>query len=132
MSKSSLKSHRLYRWGKFPNESLYLFFLGLTFVFGPLTLILRFYDLGNPLFEPHPWRQTQTALTILHFYKGTIDFLNYQSPFDGKLWSFVVEFPLYQWVVARIMALGISLEVASRAVTLFFYFGSVGLFGVIV
>jgi len=103
----------------------------IALLFIPLSLFLRFYFLSNPILEPHPWRQTQTALTIVHLYKGTINWLNYQSPFDGKLWKFVFEFPLYQWIVALVMKLGLSLEVASRLVTLDFFLAGWVVFGVI-
>lgn len=98
-----------------------LLFVGLF----PLFLGLRLYDLSNPLIEPHPIRQTQTALTIREFVKGHVTVWNYQSPYQGKLWNFVHEFPAYQWTAAQISKLGLSIEVSARCLTLFcFLIGS--------
>ncbi|MFM8315502.1 MAG: hypothetical protein ACKOA8_14555, partial [Deltaproteobacteria bacterium] len=98
------------------------------FLYAPLALGLRFYFLDNALIEPHPWRQTQTALTILHLFKGTAQLWDYRSPLHGMLWNNAYEFPVYQWVVANVMHLGLNLEVASRVVTLF-SFALTGVFG---
>jgi len=97
-------------------------FWGIFVFFGPLAILARFYYLNNALIEPHPWRQTQTALTILHLFQGTATVWDYRSPLQGMLWNNVYEFPLYQWVVCQVMHLGLSLEVASRLVTLLSFF----------
>lgn len=99
-------------------------FWGIFVFFGPLAILSRFYFLNNALLEPHPWRQTQTALTILHLFQGTATVWDYRSPLQGILWNNVYEFPLYQWVVCQVMHLGLSLEVASRLVTLVSFFVS--------
>lgn len=92
---------------------------GLVLIYGPVALWGRFYFLNNALLEPHPWRQTQTALTIMQLFHGSGSLWDYRSPLSGMLWNNVYEFPIYQWVVSRIMFLGGGLEVVSRLVTLF-------------
>ncbi len=93
-------------------------FWGVLLLYGPLALWARFHFLDNALLEPHPWRQTQTALTITQLFQGTATVWDYRSPLGGMLWNNVYEFPIYQWVVSHVMSLGIGLEVASRLVTL--------------
>jgi len=95
------------------------FAFGLILVtYGPWAVWGRFYFLDNALIEPHPWRQTQTALTILQLFQGTATVWDYRSPLSGMLWNNVYEFPVYQWVVSQVMRLGLDLDVASRWVTL--------------
>lgn len=113
----------------FPSRLAAYVWMLLAVLFVPATTVLRLWDWGNPLLEPHPIRQTQTALAALYFSKGQAGLLNYASPRDGKLWSFVQEFPLYQFLVGGLMRLGLGVEVASRSVTflavllsLFFFF----------
>lgn len=102
---------------------IFLFILGLSSIF------LRFSHLGSPLIEPHPWRQTQTALTTYGFFHKQVNFWFYESPFQGKLWSFVFEFPLYQEITALLMRTGLGIEVSSRIVSnVFFLLGTVFLF----
>jgi len=90
-------------WAQFPNRfSTYLWW-GLFLSLVPVTLYLRTYYLSNALIEPHPWRQSQTALTIYYFFHNGINLFDYSSPLDGKLWRFVFEFPLYQAIVSFVM-----------------------------
>jgi hypothetical protein len=100
-------------------EALLWAIAGLTLV--PASLILRFWFWANALLEPHPIRQTQTALTVYYMHKDAAGLLDYRSPLAGSLWNFVFEFPLYQWIVALGMDCGLSLETASRSVTLVFF-----------
>lgn len=95
----------------------YLFWSIFLF-YAPLSIWARFYFWDNALLEPHPWRQSQTALTILHLFQGTATLLDYRSPLGGLLWNNVYEFPLYQWVVSFVMRFGLGIEAASRFVTL--------------
>ena len=103
----------------------------LIFIYGPWAIWGRFYFLDNALLEPHPWRQTQTALTILQLFQGTATVWDYRSPLSGMLWNNVYEFPLYQWVTSQVMHLGLGIEVASRLVTLM-AFGLSALFSVLI
>ncbi|MBI4405053.1 MAG: glycosyltransferase family 39 protein [Deltaproteobacteria bacterium] len=110
------------RWFGFPDKFSAHLWIGLAVLILPLSFYLRFHFLSNPVIEPHPWRQSQTALSIYYFFKSGIS-LDYRSPLSGKLWNYVHEFPLYQAVVASVMRTGLTLEIASRLVTLFFFFG---------
>jgi hypothetical protein len=102
--------------------------LALFVLWVPLLTYVRFHFLSNGLFEVQNWRQQQTALTILWLFKQKISFLAYYSPLHGKLWNDVFEFPLYQGLAVAGMRTGLSLETASRLVSLgFFFFGAWGL-----
>lgn len=105
-----------------------LVFLIVLLSFGPAAIWARFYFWSNALIEPHPWRQTQTALTIMQLVQGTGSLWDYRSPLAGMLWNNVYEFPVYQWVVSRLMLLGLGLEVSSRLITVI-SFGVSGVFG---
>ena len=108
---------------KFPapferSQSLWLI---LLITLGIASIVLRFVNLQSPLIEPHPWRQTQTALTTYSLFHKQVNFWFYESPFQGKLWSFVFEFPIYQGITALVMKTGLSLEAASRLVSIGFF-----------
>lgn len=107
----------------FSNTASYYLWCFFAFILLPLSFHPRFYDLANPLIEPHPWRQNQTALTILYFSKGWGSLWDYRSLYDGRLWNFVIEFPIYQWLTAKLMGTGFSLEVAGRLICLLSFFG---------
>ncbi len=94
--------------------------LAIVIVVGlvPLSLYYLFYDLSNPLLDPHPWRQAQTALTVRSFFEEGIGFWKYPTTMNGELWNFTREFPIYQVAVAIFMYLGQSLEVAARTVSI--------------
>lgn len=67
----------------------------------------------------HEFRQTQTALSILFIERNHDYALAYPTPLFGPPWSIPMEFPLYQWTVARLgTATGWTLPVAGRTVTL--------------
>jgi len=105
----------------FPNRLSAYVWLGLFLAFVPLTTALRFVDLSNPVMEPHPIRQTQTALTAVMLFRGEASVVDYRSPEGGHLFRMVYEFPFYQWLVALAMRLGLGLEVAARLVCLAFF-----------
>jgi len=71
----------------------------------------------------HEFRQSQTALST-YFIRANHDYsLAYPTPVLGKPWSIPMEFPLYQWSVARLAdATGWDLWVAARAVSLFCFY----------
>ena len=122
----------LMRLGEFPNRVSILLWSVLASTLIPITTYIRLKFLSNPLIsEPHG-RQSQTALTSYYFAHGHGTLFDYRSPLGGKLWNFVVEFPLYQWLVAKVMAFGVSIEVASRATELAFFIGSAIVFVLLV
>lgn len=106
----------------FKSKGSVILWLAIAIIFVPLSSYLRVHDLSNPLLEPHPIRQAQTALTIKYLALDRISVWDYSyPPKDGSIWSFVVEFPFYQWLVSQLVRLGGSIEICSRVVTLFFF-----------
>ncbi len=70
---------------------------GLLFIFAAWVAV-RF--MGQPLLEAHEFRQTQTALTAYWLLKDGLR-LAYETPVAGAPWSIPFEFPLYQWLAAK-------------------------------
>jgi hypothetical protein len=76
---------------------------------------------GNTLNDRHSFRQSQTAMTA-QFMIGQPFRLAYETPVLGKPWAIPFEFPLYQWIVARIVDLfGTPLDQTGRFVSLAFF-----------
>lgn len=87
-----------------------------------LNLWLSSNGWDHNLIEGHEFRQTQTALTAREFQEEGWSFA-YPLPLFGPPWSAPMEFPMYQWCVARVSALtGYSLEPTGRAVSLAFLY----------
>jgi hypothetical protein len=77
--------------------------------------------IDNTLLERHSFRQTQTALTAYYFVKDGIK-LAYETPVFGYPWTFPMEFPLYQIIVAKITQItDCNLEIVGRCVSYFFF-----------
>lgn len=73
------------------------------------------------LLDRHEFRQLQTAETA-YWIKEAGYRLDYETPLFGPPWSVPMEFPVYQWIVARSsQLLGTGLEPTARAVSLFFF-----------
>lgn len=71
----------------------------------------------QPLVDVHAFRQTQTALTSYWMLNEGWS-LAYQTPVAGYPWSIPFEFPIYQTLVAAIVAItGFELEVIGRFVS---------------
>jgi len=71
--------------------------------------------------DRHSFRQSQTATTA-YFMANHPFKLAYETPILGKPWSIPMEFPIYQWIVARIVGiLGMPLDQAGRLVSLLFF-----------
>lgn len=94
-----------------------------TIVFGILAigLLVRLYKIDIPLLEFYPSRQVQTAEITRNFYRGGLNILSstvhYLGPGPG---TFLVEFPLYNYVVAGIYTLtGEVNEVLGRLFSIF-------------
>ncbi len=78
----------------------------------------------NPVLDRHEFRQTQTAIST-HWLKQDGFRLDYETPLFGPPWSIPMEFPVYQWIVARASSLlGTGLESTARGVSLFFFFAT--------
>jgi hypothetical protein len=74
----------------------------------------------QPLVDIHAFRQTQTALTADWMFREGWRF-DYQTPFAGAPWSIPFEFPIYQSIVASIVAVtGCNLSATGRIVSWLF------------
>lgn len=74
----------------------------------------------QPLADAHAFRQTQTALTSYWMLRDGWT-LAYQTPVVGYPWSIPFEFPVYQGLVAAIVAIsGFELEPVGRFVSYMF------------
>ncbi len=80
--------------------------------------------LSTPAIEDQAFRQTQTAISIDYMLKeGSI--VEYQTPVLGRPWSVPFEAPLYQMIVASVVAVtGASIDSAGRAVSFVFFLGT--------
>ena len=73
------------------------------------------------ILDRHEFRQTQTAISA-YWIKATGSKLAYETPLFGPPWSIPLEFPIYEWIVAKASsALGTGLEPTARGVSLFFF-----------
>lgn len=73
------------------------------------------------ILDRHEFRQLQTAVSA-YWIKEAGYQLDYETPLFGPPWSVPMEFPVYQWLVARMsQLLGTGLEPTARGVSLFFF-----------
>jgi hypothetical protein len=97
-------------------------FFALLFVCG-LAYAVWTASIGwdNTLNDRHSFRQSQTATTA-YYMVGKPFKLAYETPVLGKPWAIPMEFPLYQWIVARVVGgLGTPLDQTGRFVSLVFF-----------
>jgi hypothetical protein len=104
-----------------PNNQLLSVFFGLALVHAAAVLIL---GVNNPILEENAFRQSQTALSIYWLLHGG-SLIAYETPVLGYPWSIPFEFPIYQWIVASVALVGVTIEVAGRVISFIFYLGSV-------
>ncbi len=106
------------KWGKFSTPLETLSFIGFLFLL-PLPIIMLPFRLSAPLLERFiPQRASYTGLIIDQLFLGRASFFNYVSPFDGKLWNWMFEAPIYHTIVANLMRTGLDLNTSARLVTL--------------
>ena len=75
---------------------------------------------NGPILDRHEFRQLQTALSA-HWLKQDGFRLDYETPLFGPPWSIPLEFPVYQWCVARLSrTTGLPLDQSGRATSIFF------------
>ena len=73
------------------------------------------------LLDRHEFRQTQTAISAYWIREAGAK-LAYETPLFGPPWSIPLEFPVYEWIVAKASALlGTGLEPTGRGVGVFFF-----------
>src|SRR5215470_16287051 len=100
--------------------------LGIAAALFVAALIHAVHVLGigwkHAIFEAHAFRQTQTAISVYWMLQGG-PLLAYHTPVLGYPWAIPLEFPLYQWLVAGLVAAsGVSIETAGRTVGVAFFF----------
>jgi hypothetical protein len=94
------------------------------------TFILMAIVLSNiqqPPIDLHDFRQCQTGITAYWFnWRVPFEsFFNYETPEFGVPWKAPFELPLYQAVVSALSHVaGVSIHVAGRITSLFFFFGT--------
>ncbi|WP_415908489.1 hypothetical protein [Oleiharenicola sp. Vm1] len=91
-----------------------------------LTAALWFTTRGwqASILDRHEFRQLQTAVSA-YWIKAAGYRLDYETPLFGPPWSVPMEFPVYQWLVARASdLLGTGLEPTARSVSLLFFFAT--------
>jgi len=88
---------------------------------------LLFVSWNVPILDQFAFRQTQTAISAYWLLKGG-SILDYQTPVLGYPWSIPFEFPVFQWLVARMSGLfGLSIDHSGRAISTAFFLGSAAL-----
>ena len=99
------------------NSNKTIRFLFLIVVF----LSLRLYKISQPLIEMHSVRQTQTAMVTRNIVKDDFNLLYTRVDWRGDQPGYVVlEFPLYQAIVAFVWKVLGNYDIYGRLVSLFF------------
>jgi len=80
--------------------------------------IARLYDIGGLPADHHYFRQTQTLGTIVEFWRHGVDFLHPIMASMGKPGVLVLEFPLYQAIVASLYHVITPSVIVARVVTI--------------
>lgn len=99
------------------------FYLGIAFLVG-----LRFLHLGPWIDDPHTWRQVDTAQYIWDFYQNGIDLFHPSVCWMGSHKHVILEFPLYEGLVAVFYKLFGPDLIWARLVSLAFFLGGVRYF----
>ncbi len=75
-------------------------------------------------FSLTPFREAHTAISSYYMAKGESSFLAYQVPVLGKPWTVPMEFPLFQWIAAKLGGTNIhTLRWTGRLLSLTFWGG---------
>ncbi len=82
---------------------------------------LRFLHFGESIDTPHAWRQCDTANYIWAFYKTGIDIFHPQVCWMGGHKTLVLEFPIFQAIIAWFYKLLAPSHIVARLVFLIFY-----------
>lgn len=76
----------------------YFLYLSLIVILG--SIFLRFYGISAPPFDTHNGRQVQTLSTADDYYENGIDLLHSKVHYQGYPGYQLLEFPLYQGIIA--------------------------------
>lgn len=108
---------------KYLSINILIFYTITILVAVSFTLYMVYYN--DAIVESHAYRQTQTAIVSFWMLRNNFNVLNYLMPVLGYPWSAPLEFPLYQFIVAKIVEVtGYGLEIVGRSVSLFFFYFS--------
>ncbi len=91
-----------------------------------LLVLLYAYSLfGAPdRFSLTPFREAHTAISSYYMAKGESSFLAYEVPVLGQPWAVPMEFPLFQWIAAKLGGTNIhALRWTGRLLSLAFWGG---------
>lgn len=91
-----------------------------------LLVLLYAYSLfGAPdRFSLTPFREAHTAISSYYMAKGESSFLTYEVPVLGQPWAVPMEFPLFQWIAAKLGGTNIhALRWTGRLLSLAFWGG---------
>ena len=111
------------------HEKTLIFFLMLV---GCFSLFFLLSTLTAPVLDQHAFRQAQTAINIYYaIHEGSV--IAYQTPVLGSPWEAPFEGPVYQTIVAGLVALtGMSIDAAGRLVSYGFFLGTIWMVGLII
>lgn len=73
-----------------------------TFVGIAILLLALSLFWGGDRFSMTPFREAQTAITSYYMATGDSPFLAYEVPVLGREWAVPLEFPIFQWIVAKL------------------------------
>src|SRR5262245_16160765 len=77
---------------------------------------------SHTVLDVHAFRQSQSLIPVEYMLTGG-HWLRYQTPVLGPPWTVPFEFPLYQWIVASIVAAsGMPVVQSGRLVSVLFLF----------
>jgi hypothetical protein len=88
--------------------------------------VLYTYSLfsASDRFSMTPFREAQTAITSYYMAQGESPFLAYEVPVRGAPWAIPMEFPLFQWMAAKLGGSDTdALRWAGRSLSLVFFLG---------
>lgn len=97
-------------------------------LFVSLLIAIHFYY-GFTLIDHYTWRQTQTAMAIREFVRGG-PFFEYRVPVLTYPWAIPLEFPLYQYLSAKLSLLtNLDIETSARIISFAAFSGFILFFG---
>ena len=95
----------------------------MLIVLAGVALTLRAPHMGQNIDEPHTWRQCDTAQYIHAFVTDGIDVFHPSVCWMGDHKALILEFPLYEAIVAFVSG-PVSTHITARCITLLFFAGS--------
>lgn len=85
------------------------------------SIILRFFHLEGELDNPHTWRQSDTANYIWDYYQNGVDLAKPSVCWMGNYKTVVLEFPIFEAIVAEMYHVFGPYHAVARIVFLLFF-----------